>query len=265
MIVGIEQLKLSKLDGNAVVPVVSSVLMEQVRRVGQVLPVVVREIANDQYEILANAESWIAVMKAGSREVRIAVLPDVDDAEAVSIIQAVKRRDPIDEAKQFREELSGQGRVIKRGDIAKLAVRTGVSRSYVAHSIRLLTLPESVQTALSAGLLKPGHGKALLGLKSMSGQCTVATTAILEKWSVRKTENAIRAKMSQLNRQTDAPQRQKSAEIRLLEKGLSEAIGSQVELLESAGKLTIDYGGDLDVLNGIIERIGYLERDLLDV
>ncbi len=252
MWVGIEQLHLSKLVAQRPTLAVSSVLIDLVREFGPLVPVCVRPSGPRCYEILTNAETWFAAQRAGHHQVPITIHTDLSDEDVQRILSYDHQDDPISEAKRFHAEIEPAGATRRQhGAIVALAAREERSASYVAHALRLLQLPEIVQEAIRIGALKVGHGKVLLRT-SAEEQLQLATRIITERWSVRKSESHVRHQLRQ----------PPPIDIRRLERRLSALIGSPAEIDLASGELRIRYGGSLDVLDGLLQRLGYIETDL---
>lgn len=254
--VGIEQLSLSPRRPDRKRPPVSGPLLSLVRTFGPVLPVVVRERAPRQYEILANAETWLAAQQLGFHEVSIVVRETVSDEQADALLRLQRPENPIAVARRYAETLDASPDGRSYGAITALARTEGCSRSHVAHRLRLLALPDLVQHAVSEGLLNLGQAKAIAGVAPAERQMQLATEAIRQRWSVRQTERAVRdgvASVGQGGARTTAQGRQTQR----VERRLGELLGSPVVLDVNAGHLIIDYRRDLGVLNGILEQLGY--------
>lgn len=255
MKVGIEQLILSPDRADRRIPEVSLALTHQVAEYGQIEPVVVRPTGGSKYEILSNAETWLAVQRAGLHSVEIVVHDDLSDDEALQIINGAGELDPITEAEWFESQLNGVGGNGRYKSIAALARSVGRTRSYVSHSLRFLTLGETLKEALRSGALSTGHAKVLLSVRNSDQRLGFATRAIRERWSIRKLKLAteslgrIKAKREGLV--------EKSPDVIALERKLTGLIGSPVEIDEQGGKLSIGYGKNLEVLDGILKRLGY--------
>jgi len=122
--------------------------------------------------------------------------------------------------------------------------------SVVAHSLRLLALPEAAIAALINGTLTTGHGKAILGLRSPAEQLAILDRIIKEGWSVRQTEEWVRV------HRTDGGTRQRrriaDPDTQALEDEFRRALGTKVVLtrLKNGGRLTIEFYSDeeLDAL-----------------
>jgi len=250
MIVDISQLQLSTLREDKRLPSLPIALLECIEFFGQTDPVIVRPLSQGKYEILRHAETWLAVQRLGRFNIEILVRNNLSNAEAAELVNLPRALDPISEAELFQERVGFHRR---RGDITKLAQQFKVSRSHVAHGLRLLELPESIQASVRAGVLCRGHAKALLTLVCDSDRQQFASRIVAGKWSVGKTEREVRTFVGAKGARDGA--QTKSPETIRLERQLSEKIGSGVTIDEIGGTLTINYQRNLDVLDGIINRI----------
>ena len=261
--VGIEELHLSPLRPPGPLPEVPSALARLVDSHGPVDPVVVRSRPRG-FEILSNAETWLAAQRAGWHEVPVELRDEIDDAQAREILRLSSRSrgaDPIEEARQFEAELARRGRDgrLRHGAITRLARERGRSRSYVAHALRLLKLPPQVRHYVASGRLSAGHARALVTLRDARRQERVAERILRNGLSVRATEALVRGTVRV--RAEAVRSAQDDPDIRRLERNLSEALGSPTRLDTRAGRLVIDYGENLGVLEGILERLGLDEGD----
>ena len=253
---GIEELYLSPRRPKMGVPKVSGALQDLVSRFGPVQPVVVRRTALQRYEILANPETWLAAQRSGYHQVPILAREFVSDEEADALLGLKTPESPISIAKGYAQRLAARPDGRAHGAITELAQKEGCSRAHVAHLLRLLTLPDLVQEAVHIGLLNLGQAKALLGCPSEDQQMTISTEAIRGRWSVRRTEQAVRKlpDPDPVQRRAEAA---KAKQIQRLERRLGEQLGTPVRLNTDAGELIIDYRRNLDVLQGVLDRLGY--------
>ena len=253
-LVGIEELYLSPRREGRKTPKVSSALHALVREFGPVVPIVVRKTDRHRYEILVNAETWIAAQRHGYHEVPIVIRRAVTDAQADALLSLKSKENPLQVAKRYAKSLDKLPEGHSHGAIAALARTEGCSRSHIAHQLRLLRLPEIIQQAIGEGLLNLGQAKAIAGIGSADKQLQVTTQAIRGRWSVRQTEKAARAGLVSEQSREALP---KDPQTLRVERRLGEQLGSAVSLDLVAGHLIIDYRRNLQVLNGILERIGY--------
>lgn len=160
-------------------------LTESIRAKGIIQPIIVREKpdAPNQFEIVAGERRWRAAQRAQLHEIPVLVR-EFSDTEVleVAIIENIQRADlnAIEEAAGFRQLMFKFGHTQE-----KLAEALGKSRSHIANLMRLLNLPEDVQTYVSEGRLSAGHARALI---TASDPSALAKTVIARNLSVRETE-----------------------------------------------------------------------------
>jgi ParB family chromosome partitioning protein len=224
-------------------------LAESIRSKGIVQPLIVRRDPDDAsgWQIVAGERRWRAAQLAQLHEVPIVVreLDDVDVLE-IGILENVQRADlnPIEEAAGYAQLVQRFGHTQE-----KLAAAMGKSRSYIANALRLLTLPEAVQTLAREGALSAGHARALI---TASDPEALARIVVERGLSVRETERL--AKEPPRTARPEAPRAPaKDADTRALEADLSAALGLKVAISHrgaAGGELRIAYA-DLDQLDGI--------------
>jgi ParB family chromosome partitioning protein len=230
-------------------------LVESVRSVGLLQPVLVRPIAGfaDTYEIVAGERRWRAAQQAQLHEVPVVVRSMGDqDALQLGLIENLQRADltPIDEAQGYRRLVEDFSQT--QDDIAKTV---GKSRPHVANTLRLLELPAEVQEMLRQGELSAGQARALVGLPDALG---LAQRAVAEKLTVRELERLSGALKQRPKARATKPDAAKSADTRALEKRIEEALGLKADLkLRGLGEqclLTLEIR-DFDQLDTVVERL----------
>ena len=240
-------------------------LSASIQAQGVIQPIVVRELAPGQYEIVAGERRWRASQLAGLGEVPV-VVRDLDDRTviAMALIENIQREDlnPLEEAQGIRRLTVDFGLTHEQA-----AQAVGKSRSAASNLLRLLQLTEPVQTMLMAGDIDMGHARALLALQG-AAQITAANQVSAKKMSVREAESLVRKLNAEFNLTSPrkpAAGADKSGDVRRVEEELSDLLLAQVEVrvkkktkrggrLEQAGELAIAFGS-LDELNGLIERL----------
>jgi len=230
-------------------------LAASIRAKGILQPILVRTVggAVDAYEIIAGERRWRAAQRAGQHEVPV-LLMEIGDREAleIAIIENVQRSDlnPLEEA-------TGYDSLIQQFDYpqAELARIVGKSRSHIANTLRLLKLPESVKRYLAEGKLTAGHARALLA----HDHPEQLAKAIIEKGlNVRDVEAIAEARAEAQGRPPRRrPRLAKSADVRALEKRLSDVLGLVVEIAHrgAGGEVRIRYK-TLEQLDGLCRRLG---------
>ena len=127
----------------------------------------------------------------------------------------------------------------------RLAQRIGKDRTSIANCLRLLRLPEEIQADLRSGRLTMGHARALLALPTVSEQLRLRDEILANDWSVRTTEDSIRAKESLAEARGLAPRkgRRRSVELAALEEALQRGLMTRVRIIgnERKGKIEVSY------------------------
>jgi len=199
------------------------------------------------YELIAGERRLRAARLAGVAAVPVIIRDDYDDDKTkleVAIIENLQREDlnPIDRAKAFARLVNEFG--FKHTQVAE---KVGKSREYVSNTLRLLTLPEEMQQAVTDGKISEGHTRPLLMLIDRpEEQRTLFREIMLKRLTVRDTESIARRIAYDRVRKKEymyAP------EILEMERELSNALGTRVaiEAKEHGGKLTIDFMDDDDL------------------
>lgn len=235
--------------------------MDQVRSLGPIQPVVVRPLPHRKFEILANAETWVAAGRAGIAEVPVSILEDLDDESANKIVRAncaAASGNAIDEAYCFEEQLAAFGGRKTRGSTGKLAVTICRSRPFIAHSLRLLDLPQDIQDLIRCGKLSAGQARPLIAIGDRRVQRRLADEIIKNKMTARNCELLVKGHRTanpKTSSRNGPGSPSKDPNTRRFEQQVSEVIGCKFEL--KGGRAVIDFGGNLEVLEGVVERLGY--------
>ncbi|WP_024869211.1 ParB/RepB/Spo0J family partition protein [Pseudoxanthomonas suwonensis] len=234
-------------------------LSASIKAQGVIQPIVVRELAPDQYEIVAGERRWRASQLAGLAEVPV-VLRELDDRTviAMALIENIQREDlnPLEEAQALQ-------RLIDEFSLthAEAAAAVGRSRAAVSNLLRLLDLPPAIRALVEARRLEMGHARALLTL-SPELASKLAYEAAENGWSVREVEHRAQQFAAGKVPVTGKAARKSAArtqqpDIAALETELSETLGAKVAIAHGRagkGKLVIHYT-DLDTLDGVLERL----------
>lgn len=235
-------------------------LAASIREKGIIQPLIVRRSPHQegQFEIVAGERRWRAAQIAQLHEVPVLVR-DFNDTEVleVAIIENIQRAElnPVEEAAGYCQLMEKFGHTQE-----KLATALGKSRSHIANSVRLLTLPAEVQGFLNDGLISAGHARALITARN---PLELAQKVIKNQLSVRETEKLAKLAANQPNamaRPRRAKGDDKDADTRALEGDLSANLGMKVSVDHKpggeTGRLTISYGtlDDLDRLCQLLSR-----------
>ncbi len=225
-------------------------LTNSIKEQGVIQPIVVRpdKSLDGKYEIIVGERRWLASQNAGLHEVPVIIL-NVDDVKSLelAIVENVQRQDlnPIDEARGYQ-------RLIDEFNYNqdKLSKFIGKSRSYIANSLRLLSLSEEILLMVEQGNLSAGHARSLIGLQN---SVNIAKQIIQKKLSVRQAENLVR----QFRDKKFKLVHKKDSNILDLQKVLEEKTGLSVSITNrknNSGIISFEYK-NLDQLDKIMNTI----------
>jgi ParB family chromosome partitioning protein len=164
-------------------------LAESIKNQGLLQPILVRPIAGSappRYEIVAGERRWRAAQRAGLSEVPV-VVRELTDQETLilALVENLQREDlnPMEEARGFARLKEEFG--LSQEDLAQ---RVNKSRSAIANSMRLLSLPDPARDDLASGRFSAGHARALLTINAAEAQEVLRQRIVREHLSVRETE-----------------------------------------------------------------------------
>lgn len=228
-------------------------LAASIKAQGIMQPILVRQLADSSYEIIAGERRWRAAQLAGLTHVPVLVRSVPDNAAlAMALIENIQRENlnPLEEA-------IGIQRLIDEFKMTHqvAAEAVGRSRSAASNLLRLLKLPQSVQSMLMENKLDMGHARALLGLEGAQ-QIATANQIALEQMSVREAEALVQRLLNPVAKEPGKAKKPNRDILRLQEE-LSEALGTKVTIKpgsRGAGKLVIEYTSH-DHLDELISRL----------
>ena len=216
-------------------------MVASIRSSGVIQPIIVRR-AGSGYQLIAGERRWRAARQAGLERIP-AIVREASDAESLelALVENLLREDlnPMEEAEAYRHLLSQFGWTQEQ-----LAQRIGRDRTSIANSLRLLRLPDEIQADLRGGRLTMGHARALLALSSPSHQLKLRDEILANDWSVRATEESIRAvEAAPTSQRTPRRRRSHSPELAALEQSLQRALLTRVAITGDGrrGKIEITY------------------------
>jgi ParB family transcriptional regulator, chromosome partitioning protein len=165
-------------------------LTASVAELGVLQPVLVREIGDERFELIAGERRWRAAKRAGLPSIPV-VVREVDEVLSLeqALVENLHREDlnPLEEAAAYQQLM--EDFELTQGAVAQ---RVGKSRSAVANTLRLFQLPPTIQRLLAGNQLSGGHAKALLGTPDRAFQDSLAKQIVAEGLSVREAEEAVR-------------------------------------------------------------------------
>ena len=225
-------------------------LTNSIKEQGVIQPIIVRlsKTIHGKYEIIAGERRWLASQNAGLHEVPIVIL-DVDDAKSLefAIVENVQRQNL-----NAIEEARGYEKLIKdfKYNQDKLSQLIGKSRSHIANSLRLLSLPEDVLVLVVQGDLSAGHARTLINLNN---SFDVANKIIQKKLSVRQSEILVKSMREKKFKLVS----KKDSNVLKLQKDLEEKTGLNVTInnnKNNSGTISFAYT-DLEQLDKLINTI----------
>jgi ParB family chromosome partitioning protein len=225
-------------------------LAESIRATGLLQPILARRDARalDRYEIVAGERRWRAAQLAQLHDVPVMVKVLSDrDVLAIALVENLQRENltPLEEAEAYRRLMEefhyGQ---------AEVAQAVGKSRSHIANTLRLLTLPEPVRQMLDEGTLSAGHARALLAAPEPA---TLAKEVVAKGLNVRQVE-----RMAQRTTRPHKPEAEAARDPNTvaLERDVSSRLGLKVgiEFHNGRGRVLITYNS-LEQLDDVVRRL----------
>ena len=235
---------------------------------GVLQPVLVRPLGSGEYELVAGERRLRASKKAGLTEIP-SLVRDMTDQEslAIALIENLQREDL-----NAVEEALGYQRLQQEFGLSQeeLARQVGKSRSAVANSLRLLNLPESVQTDIQHNVLSAGHGRAIMAVLDAEPQAELHRRIAENGLTVRQAEaqasfykqngrlpGADEIGAAPASRSGKSEPKQLDPRLESLQGEISDMLGLTVKISGSPekGKLTVSYGAE-DDLRSVAEKFG---------
>ncbi len=239
-------------------------LADSIRQYGVLQPLTVSRVEREtpdggmmaEYELIAGERRLRAAKIAGLTQVPAIIRVGDDNMMKLelAIIENLQREDlnPVERARSF-QRLATEFNLTH----AQIGQKMGKSRVYVSNTLRILSLPEEILDALSAGKINEGHTRPLMTLSGRpEEQTTLFKEIIFRKISVREAERiARRIAVEKIKKKSLLP----NAELLVIEKQLQDTLGTRVHIepKEEGGKITIDYfsNEDLDTIMAVLAKI----------
>lgn len=226
-------------------------LASSIRSQGVIQPIVVRQVGEESYEIIAGERRWRASQLA-QLDVIPCIIKDVPDeaAVAIALIENIQREDL-----NAMEEAIALQRLLSEFELThqQVADAVGKSRASVTNLLRLNQLNDDVKLLLEHGDIEMGHARALLALDGLA-QSDAGRLVAAKQMTVRDTENLVRRLLEPAPEVTP---KVKDPDVSSLEQRLSERFAAPVEInynKKGKGNLVISYSS-LDELEGILSKL----------
>ena len=232
-------------------------LVESIREVGMLQPIVVRPMGGARFELVMGERRWRAAQQAGVETIP-AIVRETADHELLrdALLENLHRAqlNPLEEAAAYQQMLEDFGCTQE-----ELASRIKRSRPQISNTIRLLRLPPTVQRRIAAGVISAGHARALLAIEDPARQERLADRVVAEGLSVRAVEELVT-----VGEPADRPRRQRhpkmvAPKVKDLADRLSDHFDTRVrvELGRTKGKIVIEFAriDDLERIVALIEPL----------
>jgi ParB family chromosome partitioning protein len=228
-------------------------LKESILQHGILQPIIVRKSIKG-YEIVVGERRFRAAKAAGLHVVP-AVIRELTEQQMMelALLENLQREDlsPIEEAGAYQALLDHLH--ITQEELAR---RLGKSRPHIANHLRLLSLPETIQTLISEGKISMGHGRTLLGLKKKDKLKALADKIMKEQLNVRQVELLVQQLNENVPRETKKKAGSQDIFIKERESYLREYFGTSVTIKQQKkkGKIEIEFFSKED-LERILELL----------
>lgn len=210
---------------------------------GIIQPVVVSK-NGDRYLIIVGERRFRASLRAGLKEIPCIIESfEKVKIQEVALIENIHRRDlnAIEIAESMKELLEEYN--LTQEELSK---KINKSRSYIANTIRLLSLPQEVQQLVIDNKLSAGHVRALITIKNKDDLIRLAKKAITKQYNVRDIENEVKLyeiKNNDRKPRMVKPQQHQTIEMQNFISDLRYVLATSVKIIgnEHKGRIYIDY------------------------
>ncbi|MAO71334.1 MAG: chromosome partitioning protein ParB [Flavobacteriales bacterium] len=165
-------------------------LAHSIETLGIIQPITVRKLGNDKYQLISGERRFRASKMAGESEIPafIRIANDQQMLE-MALVENIQRSNlnPIEVALSYHR-LMTECKLTQE----QCSERVGKKRSTVANFLRLLKLPEEIQSALKEEKISMGHARALINVKDIQSQISLCNDTISNAHSVRILEQMVR-------------------------------------------------------------------------
>lgn len=240
-------------------------LAASIKTHGIVQPIVVNDLGDGTYMIIAGERRWRAANICGLKTVP-AVIRNYTDKQVkeISIIENLQREDlnPVEAARAIKELMDEYG--LTQDAVAE---RIGKSRPSVANTLRLLSLYPDVLKMVEDGKLSAGHARCLVVVEDKNNQIKLANAVIQRNLSVRDLEKAVKNLENPQRRQIVG--QEQSLELKELIIQMQKTFATKVTAIgnDNKGRIYIDYytRDDLDRIAELLDLLNKKEMTLQDL
>lgn len=237
-------------------------LAHSIKEIGIIQPITLRQVAEQQFQIIAGERRWRASQIAGLTSIPayIRTIKDENVME-MALVENIQREDlnAIEIALAYEQLLEADGMTQE-----KVSERVGKSRTAITNYLRLLRLPAQVQMALQKKDIDMGHARALLAIDSPSLQIRLFKEIQRNGYSVRKVEEMVQRLKNgeeiETAKKKIAPKTKQPEEFDILKKRLSDFLQTPVMMSctqSGKGKITILFKNEeeLEHIMNVFDKI----------
>lgn len=212
-------------------------LIESIREHGILQPLIVTPSKNGGYELIAGERRFQSAKALGLTTIPAIIREATEQQQLeLALVENLQRKNlnPLEEAEAF-QKLSDEFNLTQE----EIAKKVGKSRSHVANTLRMLTLPQEAKKAILDNTITEGHAKVLLSIESPSEQLVLLKRIIAQGLSVRAGE----ALASMHRRARGHRNSAEDPNLRSHEAALQRALGTRVTIDRHGqrGKISIEF------------------------
>ena len=240
-------------------------LASSIKTHGIVQPIVVNDLGNGNYMIIAGERRWRAANICGLKTVPAVIRKYTDkQVKEISIIENLQREDlnPVEAARAIKELMDEYG--LTQDAVAE---RIGKSRPAVANTLRLLSLYPDVLKMVEEGKISAGHARCLVAVENRDNQIKLANAVVQKNLSVRDLEKAVKNLENPQRRQIVS--QEQSLELKELIIQMQKTFATKVTAIgnDNKGRIYIDYytRDDLDRIAELLDLLNKKEMTLADL
>lgn len=224
-------------------------LADSIATHGVLQPLLVRPLAGGGYQLVAGERRWRASRMAGLSEVPV-VIREMTDSEMtqIALIENLQREDlnSVEEALGYKSLMDAYN--LTQDEVAKAV---GKSRPAVANVMRLLNLPEEIQSMLKEGEISAGHARALLGIADKETMIKIAKSIASQDLTVRDVERLAKKQSSDKKPKAEKQHQKRAPIYDEVELSLNEHLSRRVKVMndkENNGTLQIEFYSEDDLV-----------------
>lgn len=224
-------------------------LADSIATHGVLQPLLVRPLAGGGYQLVAGERRWRASRMAGLSEVPV-VIREMTDSEMtqIALIENLQREDlnSVEEALGYKSLMDAYN--LTQDEVAKAV---GKSRPAVANVMRLLNLPEEIQSMLKEGKISAGHARALLGIADKETMIEIAKSIASQDLTVRDVERLAKKQSSDKKPKAEKQHQKRAPIYDEVELSLNEHLSRRVKVMndkENNGTLQIEFYSEDDLV-----------------